>query len=158
MNFKEKDCIIHVPQRLAGMDECMDNSCKRRAEYLCCSLVIVCREHGIFYTGEVDVPCIFYCNFRIPRNPGKTEHAQTVCTRLFSPRPRTSLGTRLTSRMCVSSSLTTLDGLSTPPWVVACRNFTRIGTYCWSMAKSAWFAESSKFLADKTCCIISNTA
>ena len=26
-------------------------------------------------------------NFQIPRNPGKTEHAQTVCTRLFSPRP-----------------------------------------------------------------------
>ena len=53
-----------------------------------------------------------------------------------------------TSRMCVSSSLTTLDGLSTPPLVVACRNFPRIGTYCCSMAKSAWFAESNKlFLA-----------
>ena len=28
-------------------------------------------------------------NFQIPRNPGKTEHAQTVYTRHFSPRPRT---------------------------------------------------------------------
>ena len=46
MNFKGKDCIIHVPQRLAGMDECMDNSCKQRAEYLRRSLVIVCRERG----------------------------------------------------------------------------------------------------------------
>ena len=45
MNFK-KDCIIHVPQRLAGMDERMDNSCKRRDEYLRRSLVIICRELG----------------------------------------------------------------------------------------------------------------
>ena len=46
MNFKGKDCIIHMTQRLAGMDERMDNSCKRRAEYLRRSLIIVCREHG----------------------------------------------------------------------------------------------------------------
>ena len=46
MNFKGKDCIIHMPQRLAGMDECVDNSCKRRVEYLHRSLVIVCRECG----------------------------------------------------------------------------------------------------------------
>ena len=46
MNFKGKDCVIHVPQRLAGMDERVDNSCKRRAEYLRRSLIIVCREHG----------------------------------------------------------------------------------------------------------------
>ena len=46
MNFKGKDCVIHVPQRLAGMDEHVDNSCKQRAEYLCRSLVIVCRERG----------------------------------------------------------------------------------------------------------------
>ena len=25
MNFKGKDCIIHVPQRLAGMDKRVDN-------------------------------------------------------------------------------------------------------------------------------------
>ena len=46
MNFKGKDCVIHVLQRLAGMDEREDNSCKRRAEYLRRSLVIVCRERG----------------------------------------------------------------------------------------------------------------
>ena len=31
---------------LAEMDECVDNSCKQRAEYLHRSLVIVCRERG----------------------------------------------------------------------------------------------------------------
>ena len=46
MNFKGKDCVIHVLQRLAGMDERVDNSCKRRAEYLRHSLVIVCRKRG----------------------------------------------------------------------------------------------------------------
>ena len=37
-------------------------------------------------------------NFQIPGNPGKTEHAQTVCTyqALFSPPTHESLGTRLT--------------------------------------------------------------
>ena len=44
MNFKGKYCIIHVPQRLAGMDKRVDNSCKRRAKYLRRFLVIVCRE------------------------------------------------------------------------------------------------------------------
>ena len=48
MNFKGKDCVIHVPQRerLAGMDKCVDKSCKRRAEYLRRSLVIVYTERG----------------------------------------------------------------------------------------------------------------
>ena len=47
MNFKGKDCVIHVPQqRLAGMDKRVDNSCKRTAEYLRRSLIIVCRECG----------------------------------------------------------------------------------------------------------------
>ena len=46
MNFKGKDCVSHVPKRLAGMDKRVDNSCKRRAEYLRRSLVIVCRERG----------------------------------------------------------------------------------------------------------------
>ena len=45
MNFKGKDRIIHVPQHLAGMDERVDNSCKRRAEYVRRSF-IVCRERG----------------------------------------------------------------------------------------------------------------
>ena len=46
MNFKGKDCVIHMLQRLAGMDERVDNSCKRRAEYLRRSFVIVSRERG----------------------------------------------------------------------------------------------------------------
>ena len=45
MKFKGKHCIIHMPQRFAGMDKRVDNSCKRRAEYRR-SLVIVCRERG----------------------------------------------------------------------------------------------------------------
>ena len=43
-----------------------------------------------------------YCNgadfteiSKIPRNAGGTEHAQTVCTRLFSSRPHMNLETRL---------------------------------------------------------------
>ena len=49
-------------------------------------------------------PALPYCKRReAGRGPGnearKTEHAQTVCTRLFSPRPRTSLGTRLVQGM-----------------------------------------------------------
>ena len=48
MNFKGKDCVIHVPQHIhvAGMDERVDNSCKRRAEYVRRSLIIVYRERG----------------------------------------------------------------------------------------------------------------
>ena len=47
LTMKEgKDCVNHVPHHLAGMDEHMDNSCKRRAEHLRCSLVIVHTERG----------------------------------------------------------------------------------------------------------------
>ena len=46
MNFKGKDCVIHVLQRLAGMDERVDNSCKRRVGYIRCSPVIVYKERG----------------------------------------------------------------------------------------------------------------
>ena len=56
MNFKGKDCIIHVLQRLAGMDERLASE-----ELVPLSLP---RHHlqrawsvaGIFYTGEVSVP------------------------------------------------------------------------------------------------------
>ena len=67
--------------------------------YLRCSFVIVYRRHRalsvtrIFYAGEVGIPCGGWCNeadfTEIPRNPGGTEHAQTVCTSLFFLRPRT---------------------------------------------------------------------
>ena len=46
MNFKGKDCVSHMPKRLAGIDERMDNSCKRRAEYLHRSLVVVNTERS----------------------------------------------------------------------------------------------------------------
>ena len=61
MNFKGKDCINLVLQHLhvhvAGMNECVDNFYKQRAEYLRRSIVVVCRESvaGIFYTGQVNV-------------------------------------------------------------------------------------------------------
>ena len=54
MNFKGTDCIIHVPQRLPGMDERVQNSCKQRAEYLRHSFIIVHTEHG---QGQA-----FWCN------------------------------------------------------------------------------------------------
>ena len=59
MNFKGKDCVSPLPKHLAGMDERVDNSCKRRAEYLRCSLVIVhiqCSQwQAAFITREVSV-------------------------------------------------------------------------------------------------------
>ena len=39
--LQREDCVSHVPKCLAGMDECVDNSCKRRAEYFRHSLIIV---------------------------------------------------------------------------------------------------------------------
>ena len=46
MNFKGTDCVIHVPQCLAGIDKRVDNSCKRRAEYLRRYLITVYTERG----------------------------------------------------------------------------------------------------------------
>ena len=46
MNFKGKHCVSHMPQCLAGIGKRVDNSCKRRAEYLRRSLVIVHTERG----------------------------------------------------------------------------------------------------------------
>ena len=59
MNFKGKDCVNHVPQRLAGMDERVDNSCKRRAEYLCRSLVIVHTECGQWQASFIREKSVF---------------------------------------------------------------------------------------------------
>ena len=46
MNFKRKDCVNHVLQHLAGMDECVDNSCKQTAECLRHSLIMVYTQRG----------------------------------------------------------------------------------------------------------------
>ena len=55
MNFKEIDCISHVPQHLAGMDKHADNSCKRRAEYLRRFLSSSTQGVVNFYAGEVSM-------------------------------------------------------------------------------------------------------
>ena len=99
MNFKGKDCVIHVPQHLAGMDKHVDNSCKRRAEYLRRSLVIVCRKRGQWQASSIQQKSACFVGVSVM----ESEHAQTVCTRLFSPRPRTSLGARLLSCRLVSA-------------------------------------------------------
>ena len=55
-----RDCVSHLLQCLAGIQECMDNAFKRRAENLRRSFVIVHTAWsvtGIFYTEEVGIPC-----------------------------------------------------------------------------------------------------
>ena len=89
-------CVSHVPYHLARTDGCMDNSCKRRTYCLYRSFVIVHTECGQCQASltweksvclaEVSVTADFT---EIPRNPGGTEHAQIVCTRLFFLRLRT---------------------------------------------------------------------
>ena len=46
VDFKERDCISHMLQCFGGIHERMDNSCKRRAEYLHHSFVIFHSERG----------------------------------------------------------------------------------------------------------------
>ena len=82
VNFKGKHCVSH------GHSIC-GHSCKRRAEYLRHSPVIVCTEHSQWQASfireklaclvEVSVTAGF---MEISKNPGGTEHAQTVCTML----------------------------------------------------------------------------
>ena len=64
-------------------------SCKRRAECLCCSFVIihtVCGQWWL-YTGEVGIPCRGWCNgadfTEISTKFPEILGAQMVCTRLF---------------------------------------------------------------------------
>ena len=68
-----------------------------KAEYLHHCLVIVHTERGQWQASfvceksaclaEVSVMGKFYGNFQIPRNSGKTEHTQTVCSRLHTREP-----------------------------------------------------------------------
>ena len=89
MNFKGRDCVSHVLQCFAGIDERLDNSCIRKVEYLRHCPHRAWSATGIFYTGEVSILAEVSVteqilrNFQIPRNPGGSEHAQTVCTRLL---------------------------------------------------------------------------
>ena len=87
------------------MDECKDNSCKQRAEYLHRSLIIVhtqCTQWQTAFIQEKSVSSLklnragFTGYFQILRHPGKTEHAtNSVYQALFSPPTRESLGMRL---------------------------------------------------------------
>ena len=89
MNFKGER-YHHSHATAFSWNERVDNSCKQRAVYVCCSLFIVYTEHGrwqasfilkkLAYPVEVSV---MKHSFQIPRNPGETGHVQTVCTRLF---------------------------------------------------------------------------
>ena len=74
-----------------GMDKCMDNSCKWRAEYLCHSLVIVCTERGQWqasFTWEklvslVEVGVTEQILWKFPNSQTCWGNwACTVCTRL----------------------------------------------------------------------------
>ena len=86
MNFKGRDCISHMLQCLAGMHKHVDDSCKQGAEYLRRSSFI--REKSACL-AEVSVTEQILQNFPNLRNAGGTEHAQTMCTRLFFLCPRT---------------------------------------------------------------------
>ena len=78
---KGKYCASHMLQHLAGMDKHMDNLCKQRA---------YCLHHSFIIIHPERIPSACFveeqCNgadlqkFPIPKKPGGTEHAQTVCT------------------------------------------------------------------------------
>ena len=78
---------------LCGTERCMDNSCKQRAYR---SFVIVHTERCQWQASftQEKLACLTevsvteqilwkFSNSQIPRNPGGTEHVQTVCTKLF---------------------------------------------------------------------------
>ena len=97
MNFEGKivSVMCHA-QHLAEKDECMDNFCKQRAECLCCFFAHTSRAWsvaGIFHMKvlrKLVKQSRVYGYFQILDILGKTEHAQTMCTRLFfSPPPCT---------------------------------------------------------------------
>ena len=96
-----KGCVIHVPQRLAGIDKCVD---KQRAKYLRHFLVIVYTEHGQWQASFIwqKSACLAEVSVseHILQIPGGTEHAQTVCTRHFFPPTHKSLETRLEGTFC----------------------------------------------------------
>ena len=95
MSFKATDCVIHMPQRLAGMDERMDNSCKRRTEYLHRSLIIVYTERGQWQASFIwkKSVCLLEVRFRkiseFPEILGKLSvRKQCVPGSVLCPRTR----------------------------------------------------------------------
>ena len=106
MNFKGKDCIIHVPLHLAEMYEHMDNSCKRRAKYLRRSLVIVYTERGRWQVSFIreksaclaEVSVTEHILRKFPNSQKSWENwacANSGYQALFYPPMHESLGTRL---------------------------------------------------------------
>ena len=83
MNLKGKGCVSHVPQCLGGKDKFLQGG----AKCPCHSFVIIqWLVAGTFHMGEVSMPCGGHCSgadFTNSRNPGGTEHTQTLCIRLF---------------------------------------------------------------------------
>ena len=93
MNFKRKDCIFHMPQRLAGMNERVDNSCKRSTFVAPSSLSaesVVSGRHPL--SGKVGVPRRSWCNgadftgvSKFPEILGKLSMHKQCVPGLFSP-------------------------------------------------------------------------
>ena len=100
MNFKGKDYISHVPQRLAGMDECMDNFCKQRAECLHHSFVIVHTERGQWQASFKQEKSARLADFtkisKFPEILGQLSMHKQCVPGFFSPPTHESLGLRLT--------------------------------------------------------------
>ena len=78
------------------IDEHVDNSCKRRVPSSSSTQSVVSNRHLLYGRSRHTLP------FQFPRNPGGTEHAQTVCTRLFFLCPRTRTWERGYSHTCHS--------------------------------------------------------
>ena len=97
MKFKGKDCISHMPHRLAEMDKRAHNSCKQRA----LSLPRHCPHRGwsvagIFYIGEVGVPLSVTKQILLPNSQKRfLGEANSAYQAVFSPPMHKSLGTRL---------------------------------------------------------------
>ena len=125
--FKGKDCVNHMLQHLAGMDEHVDNSCKQRAEYLHHSLIIVHTEcAGIFHTEEAGMPCGGWCNGADFTKVSKFQeiqgelsmHKQCVPGSFFLPPTNMSLGMRL--GRVEARALALLLGCSHLQFLIAC--------------------------------------
>ena len=102
MNFEGKDCISLVPQRLAEMDERVHNSCKRRAECLRRSLVIVHTEGGQWQVSFIREKSVCLTEVSVTEQillPNSQKRflgeANSVYQALFSLPMHKSLGTRL---------------------------------------------------------------
>ena len=147
MKFKGKGCVIHMPQCLAGIDDCVDNSCKQRAEYLCRSLVIIYTEHDQWQASFIWEKClvkvssdgeVMPCHFGTMQ---RLWHLSNICKRLksmlchipfahpalssafVSLGPCPYIHTKLTLRVCIPSLNTNLLV------VVYCRNGSEEAMY-----------------------------